>query len=141
MTPKIKESKTSRVSIHSVSCDTAVYVPGHVVEQPVDMLVDTGSAVTVVHFRVLESTKRNFKLGLVSDTLVSANGQPLDIRGKCDLKISLGGVTVIHSVLVAADVTQDCLLGIEFLDKHNCTIDFNAKTIKIGRGSEPLREE
>ena len=38
---------------------------------------------------------------------------------------------VVHSVLVAADVTQDCLLGIDFLSKHNCKIDFKAQTIKI----------
>ena len=132
-TPIINGNKASTVGIHSVSCDTAVYVPGQVGEQPVDMLVDTGSAVTLVHFRVLQNAKREFKLERVSDPVVSANGQPLDIRGKCVLEISLGGVTVSHPVLVAADVTQDCLLGIDFLGKHNCTIDFNAKTIKIGK--------
>ena len=101
--------------------------------QPVDMLVDTGSAVTLVHYRVLQKAKRDFKLGLVSEPVVSANGQPLDIKGKCELEIFLGGVTVVHPVLVAADVTQDCLLGIDFLGKHNCTIDFNGKTIKIDK--------
>ena len=103
--------KASTVGIHSVSCDTAVYVPGQVGEQPVDMLVDTGSAVTLVYFCVLQNAKREFKLERVSDPVVSANGQPLDIRGKCVLEISLGGVTVSHPVLVAADVTQDCLLA------------------------------
>ena len=107
MTRKIKESKTSIVSIYS---GTAVYVPGQIGVQPVDMLVDTRLAVTLVCFRVLENEKRDFKLGLVSNAVMSANGQPLDIRGKCELKISLGGVTAVHPVLVAADVTQDCLL-------------------------------
>ena len=50
-TPKIKEVKTN-VGIYSVSCDTAVYVPGRLGGHPVDMLVDTGSAVTLVHCRV-----------------------------------------------------------------------------------------
>ena len=35
-TPKIKEVKTN-VGIHSVSCDTAVYVPGRVGGHPFDM--------------------------------------------------------------------------------------------------------
>ena len=97
------------------------------------MLVDTGSAVTLVHCRVLENAKIDFKLGMVSEPVVSANGQPLDIKGKCELEIFLGGVSVVHPVLVAADVTQDCLLGIDFLGKHNCTIDLKGRSIKIGK--------
>lgn len=41
-------------SIHSVSSDTAVYVPRLVREQPIDMLVHTGLAVTLVHQWVLD---------------------------------------------------------------------------------------
>ncbi|CAH3157892.1 unnamed protein product, partial [Porites lobata] len=99
-------------SIHSVSSDTAVYVAGLVAGQPIDMLVDTGSAVTLVHQRVLNRSPQNFRLSVVGEPVVSANGQPLDIRGKCDLEICVDGVNVVHSVLVAADVTQDCLLGL-----------------------------
>ena len=132
-TPKIEENTKAIVGIHSVSCDTAVYVPGRVGGHPVDMLVDTGSAVTLVHCRVLEKAKIDFKLGMVSEPVVSANGQPLDIKGKCELEIFLGGVSVVHPVLVAADVTQDCLLGIDFLGKHNSTIDLKEKAIKIGK--------
>ena len=36
-------------------------------------------------------------------------------------------------MLVAADVTQDCVLGIDVLGKHNCRIDLNGKSIKIGK--------
>ena len=51
-------------------------------------------------------------MGKVSEPVVSANGQPLDIKGKCELEFFLGGVSVVHPVLVATDVMQDCLLGI-----------------------------
>ena len=30
-------------------------------------------------------------------------------------------------------MTQDCLFGIDFLGKHNCTIDLKGKSIKIGK--------
>lgn len=48
------------------------------------------------------------------------------------MEILLGGVSVVHPVLVATDVVQDCLLGMVFLGKHNCKIDLNGKSIKIG---------
>ena len=120
-------------SVHSVSSDTAVYVPGLVGGQPVDMLVDTGSAVTLVHQRVLDRSPKNFKLSVVGEPVVSANGQPLNIRGKCDLQICVDGVNVVHSVLVAADVTQDCLLGMDFLGKHGCTIDFETSSLSFAK--------
>ena len=47
MTPKIKDNIKTTLGIHSCSCDTAVYVPGGAGGQPVDMLVDTGSAVRI----------------------------------------------------------------------------------------------
>lgn len=71
--------------------------------QLVDMEVDTGSAVRLVYCRVLQKAKTDFKLGMVTEPAVSANGRPLDIQGKCVLEIFLGGV------LVAEDITQDCL--------------------------------
>ena len=116
-------------------------MPGRVGGQPVAMLPDTGSTVTLAHYRVLQKAKRDFKLGLLSEPVVSANGQPLDIKGKCELESFLGGLTVVHPVLVAADVMQVCLLGIDFLGKHNCTIDFNRKTIKIGNEVVALKEK
>ena len=70
-------------------------MPGRVGGQPVDLLVDTCSAVTLVHYRVLQKAKRDFKFRLVSESVVSANGQPLDIKGKCELGIFLCGVTAV----------------------------------------------
>ena len=70
---------------------------------------------------------------MVSEPVVSANGQPLDIGRKCELEIFLGGLSVVHPVLMAADVMQYCLLGIDFLGKHNCTIDLIGRSIKIGK--------
>lgn len=118
--------------IHSVVGDSAVYVLGQVGGQQVEMLVDTGSAVTLVHQRLMNKVHEKVELHKVSGPVVSANGQPLDIRGTCDMHIRLQGVDVIHPVLVAGDVTQDCLLGMDFLDKHECKINFADKTLHIG---------
>ena len=56
--------------------------------------------------------------------------------GKCELETFLGGVSVVHPVLVAADVTQDCLLGIGFLGKHNCKIGEEVVSLK-GKNKSP----
>ena len=58
------------------------------------------------------------------ERVISANDQPLGILGTCKVRISLGGIDTYHSVLVATDISWDCLIGIDFLAKHNCHIDF-----------------
>ncbi|RMX37878.1 hypothetical protein pdam_00007029 [Pocillopora damicornis] len=83
------------------------------------MLFDTGLADSLVHQRVLDRSPKSFKLSFVGDPVVLANGQPLDIMGKCDL-------------LICND--RGCLLGKDFLGKHGCKIDFEAKNIcKVNR--------
>ena len=82
-----------------------MYVPGLVGGQPIKMLFDTGSAETLVHQRVLDRSPKGFKVSFVGDPVVLANGQPLDIMGKCDLLICNDRVNVVQLVLIAADVT------------------------------------
>lgn len=69
MTPETKENVKTALGIHSVSCDTAVPVPGHVGGQLVDMLVDTGPAVTFEHSCVFKKAKIDLKLGMVSEQM------------------------------------------------------------------------
>ena len=63
---------------------------------------------------------------------MSANGL-LDVLGRCEVCLQLGGVDVIHPVLVAGDITQDRLVGIGFLSKYMCEISFAKDTLKVSR--------
>lgn len=65
-------------------------------------------------------------MGLASEPVVSAGGQAIHIKGKCELEISLSGITVVHLLLVAVDVTQDCLLE---------------KALKISKGVVGLKKK
>ncbi|XP_028404818.1 uncharacterized protein LOC114527387 [Dendronephthya gigantea] len=66
------------------------------------------------------------------ERVVSATGQPLGILGTCKLRIRLGGVDVYHTVLVASDITQDCLIGVDFLVKYDCKINFEMSSVNVG---------
>ena len=74
--------------------------------------------------RLLDKVERSVSLHEVTETVVSANGRPLDVLGRCGVRLQLGGVDVIRPVLVAGDITQDCLVGIDFLSKYRCEISF-----------------
>ncbi|XP_028412535.1 uncharacterized protein LOC114535422 [Dendronephthya gigantea] len=96
------------------------------------MLLDTGSAVTLVHKRLLDRVNQGEGMSKAQERVVSANGQPLGILGTCKLRIRLGGVDVYHTVLVASDITQDCLIGVDFLAKYDCKINFGMSSVNVG---------
>ena len=91
---------------------------------------------TLVHKNVLNRGARGrLETEKANERVVSANGQPLEILGTCRLRIRLGGIHAVESVLVHSDITQECLVGVDLLSKHGCVIDFETKTVKAGRES------
>ena len=111
--------------------DTAIYASGLIAGRKVLMLLDTGSSVTLVHKKLLGKLSKNIVIEKFSEPIVSANGELLDIVGKCRLRICLGGIDVVHSVLVAADITQECLLGVDFLAANKFKINFEDRTLEV----------
>ena len=50
----------------------------------------------------------------------------------------VGGIQTIYSVLVAHNITQECLLGSNFLQKIGCIIDLQSYFLSAGRIEIPL---
>ena len=69
-----------------MASSAAVYAPGQVEGHGVHMLIDTGSAVTLVHRRLLDKVGRSASLYEVRESVVSANGQPLNVLGRCGVR-------------------------------------------------------
>ena len=89
------------------------------------MLVDTGSAVTLVREDVVRDVKfgNSLKLEVPANSVVAANGEKLDISGQCTMSIKVGALSQQHLVLVARNLNQECLLGADFLIKRGCIVD------------------
>ena len=73
-------------------------------------------------------------LGAQGTQVVSANGSPLKIVGMVGIEIAVAGICAIHPVLIAEDITHDCLLGVDFLRKHECTIRFGTNNLQTEEG-------
>ena len=46
------------------------------------------------------------------------SGEKLKLLGKTNVKVTIGGVSEYHLVLVAQHLTQECLLGTDFLSQY-----------------------
>lgn len=109
-------------------------VTGLVPGRQTRMLVDTGSAVTIVREDVWRETMQSDwgQLAAPLHPTVAANGQELDLRGQSEVMICVGGLAKRHTVLVARGLTQECLLGPDYLQKHRCVVDLDKRILCAG---------
>ena len=89
-------------------------VNGFIESKPVKMLVDTGSAITLIRQDCLPP---KFACSVVAspNPVVVANGEELELLGSINVDLQIGQFSCSHPVLVAKHLTQECLLGADFL--------------------------
>ena len=100
---------------------STLLVTGLVAGHRTNMLVDTGSGVTIVREDVWKESRQE-ECGPLTPPfcpVVAANGQELDLLGRSELVVSVGGLSG-HSVLVARGLTQECLLDADFIKTWMC---------------------
>ena len=68
-----------------------------------------------------------------------ADGKPLEQLGQVSVLIQVGGVCTQQNVLVVQELTQECLLGADFLKHHGCVIDLKRHHLLAGREAVPLQ--
>ncbi|GBM31359.1 Retrovirus-related Pol polyprotein from transposon 297 [Araneus ventricosus] len=90
-----------------------LYLEGSICGIPCLMLVDTGANVTL-----------------------TATGEKAEIHGKLDAAIECGSRKFQHKIYVT-DITDPCILGLDFLQKFNFMVDLEKNEIRTG-GEEIL---
>ena len=100
--------------------------------------MDTGSAVTIIHRGLWERGRgaaghRSTLQQASGGPIVVANGESLSILGQTTSRIHVAGEEYTHDVLVADDVSQDCLLGADFLASHQFVIDLGSRMLRKGK--------
>ena len=102
-----------------------LFVFGYIAGRRTKMLVDTGSAVTMVRENVWEEVGYD-SLESPVHTLVAANGQEMELSGQGEVEM-----VVRHVVLVTKSLTHDCLLGADFLTAHGCIVDLQCNVVLV----------
>ena len=118
----------------------SVVVQGRVDGVSTKMLVDTGSMVTLVRKDLWEEASGESRsLRPPSRSIVTANGKALEIMGQVDICLSIGDFSCVFLVLVSEKLTQQCVLGADFLIKTGCMVDLQRGHLVIGKEIIPLQ--
>ncbi|GBM54204.1 hypothetical protein AVEN_11269-1 [Araneus ventricosus] len=95
------------------------------------MLVDTGANVTLLRTDLAQKLKEQLIYTAPNISLKTATGEKTEIRGKLDASIECGSRKFHHRIYVA-DITDPCILGLDFLQKFNFTIDLEKNEMRTG---------
>ena len=86
------------------------------------MTIDTGSNITLVRPDVLERPGRKVTVRLAEHQLRTVTGETAPVRGTCTDDIAIGSFCTSHTLWVA-DITDECIIGLDFLRKHDGLVD------------------
>ena len=67
--------------------------------------------------------------------LVGVEGTPLNIRGVAQASMSLAGRSFKPDIVIVDDLSAKAILGRDFLEEHNCTLDLFDRTLRFGHQS------
>ena len=123
-------------SIYS-TCDSLI-VAGSLNGRGCDITIDTGSNISIVRADVLTDAGRRF-IRPVKSCLRTVTGEKAPIHGKGDVQLGVGTLTMTHQMWVA-DIQDECLLGLDFLERHNCLVNLKDHCLRIGSQEIPLQK-
>ena len=111
----------------------AYYVPVKFGNRQNVMLLDSGCTQSVVPRDVLEDlpSANRSQIGSAVGTAILANGERIGLDGKVTLEFRLGQKQFEHEFLIAK-VDNHILLGLDFLEYHDCHIDFRNARLQVG---------
>ena len=101
-------------------------------------LADTGANKTVLNVEVFPEDERN-DFTSCNFRVLLADGTPTEVLGMKRCVIQLGNHSVTMDVIVSKNVPEQCLLGLDFLQKHPSTKSFiNGLKSAISDASETI---
>ncbi|GFT21110.1 transposon Ty3-I Gag-Pol polyprotein [Nephila pilipes] len=114
-----------------------LYLEGSICGVPCLMLVDAGANVTLFRTDIAQKLNQQFIYTAPNIFLKTATGEKANIHGKLDASIECGSRRFQLKVYVA-DITDPCILGLDFLREFNFTVDLERNEIRTGGEEIPL---
>ena len=96
-----------------------------------DILLDSGSTVSLVRNSILPRTLGVKQLKPGDLQLVSAAGEPMPVVGQANVVVQVGQLSVEHPLVVVDSLISPVILGMDFLQQHGLVLDFASSPISV----------
>ncbi|KII66299.1 Transposon Ty3-G Gag-Pol polyprotein [Thelohanellus kitauei] len=100
-------------------------------QKPVQALVDSGSAISVARYDLINNHIISIKPMSAANNIVLADGNNLKLVGIANLSIQINDRFVEHEFYIVETLLYPLIFGVDFLYKYVPTIDFYHDTLEI----------
>ena len=113
----------------------AAVIRGEFEGKPLEMMLDSGSAVSLVRQEEISSVRERVKTTQSKPQLrlVTASGDPLPIIDHITASVQIEQLEVTHNFAVVQKLVTPVILGIDFLHLHGLILDFQSVPITVRR--------
>ncbi|GBM15209.1 hypothetical protein AVEN_39121-1 [Araneus ventricosus] len=132
MIPNLNKSLEEGLKVSALRGEGhGLYLEGSICDIPCLFLVDTGTNITLLRADLARKLNERLIYTPSNMTVKTATGEKAKIQGKLDASIKCGSRKFQHRVYVA-DITDSCILGLDFLQKFKFTVDLEKNEIRTG---------
>ena len=126
------------VDLFAVNPHAVFHIKGVINSYTVDFMLDTGAAVSLMDTNTWNTIKGTSSLTpWKSPGLIGVGGTPLRVSGTAKLQLELGGKQY-QVEMVVADLRTEGILGLDFLETHQCAIDLSHGTMKLSGNNQTI---
>ena len=126
----LEETICSEKNVLSSGC--SFYIPVEVNKIKLNMLVDTGSPVTIISSDMIGMLGvRPSDLSRADKTLHTADGNQMNVKGKIKCKMKINDFSTEYPVVFAQLSKLSGIIGMDFLKDHNCDLKMSESNIII----------
>ena len=125
---------TSIVTVATIKTDAAV-IQAYFGNKSTETMLDSGSAVSLVRQDIVKSSKIESQMPLSQIQLVTASGDKLPIHDCLKVTIKVQGEKFTHDFLVVDKLITPVILGIDFLQKHQLTLNFSRTPVVMTKNT------
>ena len=124
--------------LFAVNPHAAFYINGTINSYPVQFMIDTGAAVSLIDSNTWNRIKgQSMVKSWVDPGLVGVNGSPLKVKGTGTTLLKIHDYQYPIEVIIAA-LRTEAILGIDFLEANRCTIDVSQGLMSLHGHSKPI---
>ena len=115
--------------------DNGLYVSGHLLDIPIDFLIDSGSTCTLLSDRIFNQipTQSSPQLSSTSRTFLNVNNERLKVYGQAQVTIKLHDIPFKVNIIIV-DIVPDAIIGQYFLLENVKKLDFSNLILLTRKG-------
>ena len=106
-----------------------------------DVMLDSGSSVSLIQQEVLERAKGVTKTKAKPLQLVTAAGNPLPILDHVRVAVKLGELEIMHNFVLVENLVSPVILGVDFLHENRLVLDFTTTPVCVHHSNTSSTQE